>query len=314
MYDLIGDIHGYATPLKRLLEKLGYKHNGTFWKHPSRKVIFLGDFVDRGPEQIESVQIAKAMVKNKAAMAVMGNHEFNAVAYATKHPEQDGEYLRPHSDKNQKQHSAFLNQVGEGSDLHQDFVKWFKTLPLYLDLDGFRVIHACWDAKSLDVIQPFLNKNNSLKKSAWYEVTKKGTEAFDAAETLLKGLEIPLPLVCEGFYDEDTNHRMNIRTRWWKTQDLTYHSLALLPDAARQKIPHTPVSPDLLPGYEADKPLFLGHYWFSGNPAPVTDHIAILDYSIAAQHDNTTHKGKLCAYRWNGETVLTESNFVWVDG
>ncbi|NLY64918.1 MAG: metallophosphoesterase, partial [Alcaligenaceae bacterium] len=81
MYDLIGDIHGYAQPLKQLLSKLGYTEKNGYWQHPERKVIFLGDFIDRGPEQIEAVLIAKAMVENNAALAVMGNHEFNAVAW-----------------------------------------------------------------------------------------------------------------------------------------------------------------------------------------------------------------------------------------
>ena len=87
MYDLIGDIHGYATELKALLTKMDYEEIDGVWQHPERKVIFLGDFVDRGPEQIETVNIARNMVENGQALAVMGNHEFNAVAWATPDPE-----------------------------------------------------------------------------------------------------------------------------------------------------------------------------------------------------------------------------------
>ncbi len=83
MYDLIGDIHGYASALKCLLRKLGYQEREGTWQHVERKVIFLGDFVDRGPEQVETVQIARRMVEAGHALAVMGNHEFNAVAWAT---------------------------------------------------------------------------------------------------------------------------------------------------------------------------------------------------------------------------------------
>lgn len=313
MYDLIGDIHGYAKPLKQLLEKLGYQFNGDFWQHPTRKVIFLGDFVDRGPDQVESVQTAKSMVENNAALAVMGNHEFNAIAYATKNPHQEDEYLRPHTEKNRKQHAAFLEQVGEGSEQHKAFIDWFKTLPIYLDLEGVRVIHACWDKKSLEVIQPLLNADNILKDSAWLSVTQKDTDAFEAAETLLKGLEIPLPTGVE-FLDKDDNPRSHIRTRWWETQSLTYRDLAIVPDDVIERIPHDPVADDLIPGYDGDKPLFLGHYWLTGTPKPRTDHIAILDYSIAAQHTQSEHHGKLCAYRWEGEAALTENNFVWVEG
>lgn len=63
MYDLIGDIHGYATELKALLTKMSYEEIDGVWQHLERKVIFLGDFVDRGPEQVETVEIARKMVE-----------------------------------------------------------------------------------------------------------------------------------------------------------------------------------------------------------------------------------------------------------
>jgi hypothetical protein len=31
-YDIIGDIHGYAEPLKALLAKLGYRERGGAWR------------------------------------------------------------------------------------------------------------------------------------------------------------------------------------------------------------------------------------------------------------------------------------------
>ena len=54
-YDLIGDIHGCAQTLERLLERLGYSRQGGVWCHPTRMVIFLGDLVDRGPGIPEAV-------------------------------------------------------------------------------------------------------------------------------------------------------------------------------------------------------------------------------------------------------------------
>jgi len=50
MYDLIGDIHGYACELEALLDKLGYRDSNGVFAHPNRRAIFLGDFIDRGPE------------------------------------------------------------------------------------------------------------------------------------------------------------------------------------------------------------------------------------------------------------------------
>lgn len=62
-----------------MLSKLGYIERSDGWQHPIRKVIFLGGFIDRGPEQVKTISIAKTMVDNQHALAVMGNHEFNAI-------------------------------------------------------------------------------------------------------------------------------------------------------------------------------------------------------------------------------------------
>ncbi len=47
MYDLIGDIHGHADELAQLLETLGYQKALGAYRHPERKVIFLGDFIGK---------------------------------------------------------------------------------------------------------------------------------------------------------------------------------------------------------------------------------------------------------------------------
>jgi len=307
MYDLIGDIHGYATELKALLTKMDYQEIDGVWQHPDeRQVIFLGDFVDRGPEQVETVQIAKAMVDKGKALAVMGNHEYNAVAWATQEPANSSEYLRPHTDKNLHQHREFLEQVGEGSELHDIFLEWFKTLPLFLDLPDLRVVHACWHPDHLQKIGPFLDNQNSLLPDAWKSTAREGSEPYLALETLLKGLEIRLPEGYE-FRDKYNHLRTNIRTRWWDLESTTFQKLAMVPPEVLELIPDRSIPDDVLPGYDGKKPLFVGHYWMSGEPEPLNDHIACLDYSVAGKHG-----GKLCAYRWDGESKLLKENFYYV--
>ena len=44
-----------------------------------------------------------------------------------------------------------------------------------------------------------------------------------------------------------------------------------------------------------EKPVFLGHYWMEGEPSPLADNIACLDYGVA------NRGGKLVAYRWNDD-------------
>lgn len=71
-YDIIGDIHGHAEALRRLLQKMDYREDGGVFRHPDRQVIFVGDFIDRGPEQREVLRVARAMCE--AARA--GLHPF----------------------------------------------------------------------------------------------------------------------------------------------------------------------------------------------------------------------------------------------
>lgn len=307
MYDIIGDIHGYASELKRLLDKLGYQEKGGVWQHPERKVLFLGDLIDRGPGQVETVAIARNMVESGRALAIMGNHEFNAVAFATADPDRPGHHLREHSRKNRDQHQSFLQQIGEGSEQHRRMLDWFKTLPVFLDLEGFRAIHACWHPVHLDNIKQYLDSEHRILKDAWFELTKENTPPFDSLETLLKGLEIELPAGVD-FMDKAGYPRTGMRTEWWNLEGVTYRDLAMVPGSEINKIPHEPIPEDILPGYDEKKPVFVGHYWMEGEPQPLNAHIACLDYSIAGGGENR----KLCAYRWDGEQILTRDNFVWV--
>ena len=47
-YDLIGDVHGCADALERLLATLGYRLQDGIWRHSRRMAVFFGDLVDRG--------------------------------------------------------------------------------------------------------------------------------------------------------------------------------------------------------------------------------------------------------------------------
>ncbi|PPC74618.1 metallophosphoesterase [Pokkaliibacter plantistimulans] len=305
-YDLIGDIHGHAHALKALLKCLGYTRNRGVWQQPGRQVIFLGDLIDRGPQQREVLRIVRSMIDEGHALAVMGNHEFNALAYATPDPEHPGEHLRRHTVKNRHQHHAFLSQLREGSAAYKDAINWFWQLPLYLDLQGLRVIHACWHPEHINVMEQLTRGSARLTPELLIQASRSDSPVYEAVETLLKGLEMDLP---EGsqYLDKDGNPRTQLRVRWWDQQALTYRQLALISDHKRHLIPNDPVAPDFLPGYDQCKPVFFGHYWMTGRPVPLNDHIACLDYSVAARHG-----GKLCAYRWEGEKYLKERNFIWV--
>ena len=117
----MGDIHGHADALHRLLRELDYAEIEGVFRHPERQMIFVGDFIDRGPQQREVLRIARSMCEAGAARAVMGNHEFNAIGWAAQHT--DGAFLRSHSAKNANQHAKFLGQIGENSAAHKDAIE-----------------------------------------------------------------------------------------------------------------------------------------------------------------------------------------------
>lgn len=78
-FDLIGDIHGCFDELHALLIKLGYRvHKGEKYvvTHPEgRKILFVGDLVDRGPKTPEVLRIVMDMVESGVAFCVNGNHD-----------------------------------------------------------------------------------------------------------------------------------------------------------------------------------------------------------------------------------------------
>jgi len=303
-FDIIGDIHGHADKLKALLRQLGYRHHMGAWRHPDRSAIFVGDFIDRGPYQLETIQIVREMRDHGTALAVMGNHEFNAIAWYTPDPDYDGEHLRRRNEKNHHQHQAFLAETQNNLALHTELVQWFLTLPLWLDLPGLRVVHACWHPGYMAEVEPHLKPGRLLDPALVVAASRRGTMEFRTIEGLTKGLEIRLPPGHE-FHDKDGVSRTKVRVRWWDATADTYRKAAIIGPPAREELPDTPIPETSLLGYTSDTPVFFGHYWWTGIPAPLARHVACVDYSAG-------RGGPLVAYRWDGESVLDARNFACV--
>ena len=303
-YDIIGDVHGHADRLEQLLTKLGYRHHGGAWRNPSRTAIFVGDLIDRGPGQLRTLEIVRDMVEAGSARMVMGNHEFNAIAWATVDPEDDGRYLRARhgekGDKNRHQHAAFLAEIGLGSDEHRFWIEWFMDLPLWMEEPGFRVVHACWSPRHAAQVAPLLAEGRRLTPDLLVAASRQGDPAYEAVETLLKGAEARLP-VGVTFADKDGHQRDAIRLRWWNPELTTYSAAYIGP--AGVDVPDVPIpTVERIP--EPDRPTFIGHYWLdpSGPIAPLSSKVACVDYSVA-------RGGPLVAYRFEGERELLDNRF-----
>jgi hypothetical protein len=303
MIDFIGDVHGHADKLKELLVKMGYQYRNGTYSHPERKIIFVGDYIDRGPKIKETLEIVKGMVDSQNATALMGNHEYNALCFHFQ--EREGGHLRKHLIKNIIQHYETLKQFQNNQLEYESYLEWFKTLPLFYETDGFRAVHSCWDTHSINTLRKHLD-HDRLTDDLIYQSAALGTPLNRAVEMVLKGKEIHIP---EGvhFIDKDGTHRQEMRIKWWEDPaHSTYKSICIEPIAGLPDLP-------LKLGHRANaeyykeenKPVFFGHYWLKGNPVLYRNNICCLDYSVAKN-------GYLTAYRYHGETRLDNSKLVYV--
>ncbi len=303
MYDFIGDVHGHADKLEELLEKLGYTMKGNAYAHPDRKAFFVGDYIDRGPKIKKTLKIVRSMVENQNAIALLGNHEYNALCFRAKN--KTGGHLRKHSIKNIIQHFETLKQFQNKQEDYDDYLDWFKTLPLFYETTTFRAVHAAWDNKSIRFLRDHLFQSK-LTDELLEQSVVKDSPFYHAIDTVLKGKEIRLPKG-HTFKDKDGTDQRNIRIKWWEDPaGSTYQGISIEPLENFEDSPVDISEFKNLDFYKADAiPVFFGHYWLKGNPMLYRGNICCLDYSIAKH-------GFLAAYRFDGESVLDQAKFVFV--
>lgn len=303
-FDLIGDIHGHADALERLLRRMGYTESGGVFGHPDRIAIFVGDFIDRGPQNRRVVEIARTMVEAGTAHAIMGNHEYNAICYHTPRPDNPNEYLREHTDKNYHQHERTLMEFAGDQAGLQEMIDWFWSLPLYLELDGLRVVHACWHEESLALLDKALAPGHYMTREFLLAANRNNSPEYEAVEAVLKGVEFELPDDIS-FKDKEGHARQEARIRWWLNDATTLDEMVIGPPDLGEQTKGYPAEKSEMIGYKSDAPpVFFGHYWLRGTPELQRSNVACLDYSVG--------KGdKLVAYRWDGESQLSDDKFLW---
>jgi hypothetical protein len=308
-FDIIGDVHGCASKLKALLYAMDYRVvDGCYrycGKGKARQVIFVGDLIDRGDEIVETLAIAKAMIDQGQALMVLGNHEFNALAYHT--PIEDG-FLRPRNQRSDAQIEATLDQFNGQEALWQLYLNWFATLPLFLEFEHFRVVHACWDASFIKGYRDFY-KTHCLTDEAIEDCQNHQSAAGLAIERLTRGISLALP---EGLSitGRDGFKRFGFRVNFWSENPECYNDVVFQPDPLPSEVAEHVLSAkekNKLIHYKRDeKPLFVGHYWLDGEPDLISSNIACLDYSAV-------NGGQLVAYRFDCDSPrLDKRHFVAV--
>lgn len=309
-YDIIGDVHGCSHTLVELLERMGYSNESGVYCHPSRIAIFVGDIIDRGPRIRETLEIVKAMVDQGSAECVMGNHEFNAVAYTTvvDHADADPRFLRKHDTRNNRLIQDTLTQFAPYPEEWRMYLEWFKTLPLFIEHEGFRVVHACWDDESVRYMQASTGHSCVRLEDILPSLLIGNYDLTRALDQLTRGTSLRFP-DDRFILSRDGIKRKIFRTKFWAVAPETYSDVVFQPDPLPVDLQHRELSTEeqekLICYAEDLKPVFIGHYWLQGKPKLQKPNVACLDYSAVKY-------GRLVAYRWDGESTLCDKKFEWV--
>ena len=305
MYDIIGDVHGYADQLKSLLKKLGYQVVNGCYAHPTRKAVFVGDFINRGPKIRETIILIRKMVEAGSAFAILGNHEMYAVLYYLRDIE--GKYYKKRIPKYQLQINQTLAEFVTCNEEFKSHLKWFRTLPMFLDFGAIRVVHACWVKENIKELQNVLTEPK-ISKTILREIALSDTTFAQCFWETCKGIDFQVPKNLLIFDDDGRPHR-SFRMKWWDNPEgRTFKDISL---ESRFELPAYTIPREIVkfrtPYPENDPIVFFGHY-------SLIDGFGILKDNVCCVDSGVSRSGKLTAYRWEGESKLKESNFVTVDG
>ncbi|MDD4225287.1 MAG: metallophosphoesterase [Mariniphaga sp.] len=300
MYDIIGDVHGHAQLLKKLLQELGYAKTPTGYANPDRKAIFVGDFLNRGPQIRKTIRMIRTMVENGNAYAILGNHEINTIiAHLT--DKKNKPLVKPPL-KNFIPVLKTINEFVNYPDEWAGHLKWLRSLPLFLELEDIRVVHACWSDRAIEYL-----KNNlppgKIKKGLFKEIhTHPESELAQNIWLITKGPQFHMPGDLKIINSKGVSSR-SFRMRWWENPvGKTFEEISF---ESKFKLPNYTIPPQIAPStypYPEDAPIvFFGHYCRKNGPHIIKPNICCLDSCIVGSKN-------LLAYRWNGEKKLTPEN------
>ncbi len=186
---------------------------------------------------------------------------------------------------------------------------WFRTIPLWLDLDGLRVVHACWSDADIAHLRRLVSPTGGVTD----QIVIDGTDPERKHRHLRRDRDGP-----QG--PGSRPRRAGVPRQGWARAPAgpapvvgptatTLRSAALIPDgtpaptARRSRTYPTNQLEGVSHVYTGDVPVIVGHYWETGAPKVLDPKVACVDYSAGKG-------GPLVAYRWYGEANLVDAHFV----
>lgn len=134
-FDIIGDVHGCLAELEKLIRKLGYRENdGIYSRQDNRKLIFVGDIVDRGPDSLGVIRLIMKLCCQNIAFMVLGNHDDRLLRYLKGNAVEVKHGLETTAEE-------FRNVSAEEK---QEIIRFLENTPTYYVLDGGNLlaVHA----------------------------------------------------------------------------------------------------------------------------------------------------------------------------
>lgn len=326
--DIIGDIHGEYDSLINLINKLGYKLNRTH--KDNRKIVFVGDFCDRGPKSVETIYLIKNLIESNKAYAILGNHEINLLNNDPK--DGSGWYFESRHESDSKFYAPFTSANEEQKI---EIKKFLATLPIAVYRDDIRIVHATWDNESIKKIENIKNSDliNFLKTSKFksVEIAKESDLWNIYQNDLIKwrtNLEDPNnpPPFLDSIADFDALERI-------------YNPIKVLTSGMEEKTSKAFYSgnkwrfSDRTPWwnkYQDETPVVIGHYWRLFNPQEhsftsrysklfadipsnawhgALKNVFCVDYSVGATWRNRSPNNgfKLAALQWPERKLVFSS-------
>lgn len=250
--DIVGDVHGEIEALRSLMCHLGYAADGT---HPDeRRLVFVGDLTDRGPDSPAVVDLVKSLVDAGRAQCVLGNHDLNILLGDRKHDNHwfFGEHWS--LDGSSEPTPAMLAD----DDIRKSVLDFFRSLPLVLEREGLRVVHACWDDAMVEIARSasdvkslhdeYVRIINTRHRDSQLDEIDRGLEHqnFNPVKVLASGKErrVKTPFVASG------KTRYEERVPWWED-------------------------------YEANPLCVFGHYSNYRGKSPLSSRAICVDFAVA---------------------------------
>ena len=121
-----------------MLNHLGYGDDGVH--SDGRHLVFLGDLIDRGPDSPAVVELVARFVDAGNAQCIMGNHELNILRNERK---RGNRWFFGENEALSKSGPITPQKLAD-EDTKEQILRFCRPLPLVLERDDLRIVHACW--------------------------------------------------------------------------------------------------------------------------------------------------------------------------